>query len=44
MESDQQFNEIQLNIDAPIATITINRADDENRLTRAKPGTAGQDR
>lgn len=35
MESDQQSNEIQLEIDAPIATITINRADDENRLTRA---------
>lgn len=30
-----QSSEIRLDIDAPIATITINREDDENRLTRA---------
>ncbi len=30
-----QAKEIVLDIDAPIATVTINRADDENRLTRA---------
>lgn len=35
MSSDQQATEIRLDIDAPLATVTINRADDENRLTRA---------
>jgi enoyl-CoA hydratase/carnithine racemase len=37
-----QAKEIVLDIDAPIATITINRADDENRLTRANLERLGE--
>ena len=41
-ETGQQAAEIQLVVDAPIATITINRADDENRLTRANLQRLGE--
>ncbi len=34
--------EIALDIEAPVATITINRADDENRLTRANLERLGE--
>ena len=37
-----QEKEIALDIDAPIATITIDRADDENRLTRANLERLGE--
>jgi enoyl-CoA hydratase/carnithine racemase len=37
-----QSKEIVLDIDAPIATVTINRADDENRLTRANLERLGE--
>ncbi|NKB50133.1 MAG: enoyl-CoA hydratase [Alphaproteobacteria bacterium] len=39
---EQQETEIQLIIDAPIATVTINRAEDENRLTRANLERLGE--
>ncbi|NNE84360.1 MAG: hypothetical protein HKN28_10360, partial [Alphaproteobacteria bacterium] len=42
MATDEQAREIQLNIEAPIATVTINRADDENRLTRANLQRLGE--
>lgn len=42
MATDDQAREIQLDIEAPIATITINRADDENRLTRANLQRLGE--
>lgn len=37
-----QSKEIVLDIDAPIATVTINRAHDENRLTRANLERLGE--
>ncbi len=37
-----QSKEIILDIDAPVATITIDRADDENRLTRANLERLGE--
>jgi len=37
-----QTSEIVLEIEAPIATVTINRADDENRLTRANLERLGE--
>ncbi len=37
-----QTKEIVLVIDAPLATVTINRADDENRLTRANLQRLGE--
>lgn len=37
-----QSKEIVLDIDAFIATVTINRADDENRLTRANLERLGE--
>ena len=42
MDTDQQSTEIALDVDEPVATITINRAADENRLTRANLERLGE--
>ena len=41
-KADDQQTEIILDIDAPLAVVTINRANDENRLTRANLERLGE--